>query len=108
MMRYSPAASVTAVWIIVPSRYKSTLQPVIDRSAEFLESSKLASCHTDPLRMATPGMPPTASETAELAVCVGVFQETVPVFVTIVPSNKVGARVALNRSEATAPGSNDV
>ena len=49
-------------------------------------------------------MLPTTIETLELAVCVGLFQATTPVFVTDVPSTKLGLRVARKRSTTTPPG----
>jgi hypothetical protein len=65
----------------------------------------LASCQADPFSTATPGMPPTTIETLALAVCVGVFHATTPVFVTTVPSARSGSSMALNLSTTTSPGS---
>ena len=50
-------------------------------------------------------MPPTTIETLALAVCVGVFHATTPVFVTIVPSTRAGSRMARNLRTTTPPGS---
>ena len=44
-------------------------------------------------------------ETLALAVWVGLFQVTTPVFVTTVPSASPGARMARNLSTTTPPGS---
>ena len=49
-------------------------------------------------------MPPTTIETLALAVWVGLFQATTPVFVTTVPGARLGLRVARNLSTTTAPG----
>ena len=45
-------------------------------------------------------MPPTSIETLALAVCGGLFQVTIPVFVIRVPSGRFGLMTARKRSTA--------
>src|SRR5438132_11856229 len=100
-----PFASVSTdchSWLL---RYSSTVQPASARSLESRRSSKLASCQADPFNTAKPGMLPTTIETLALAVWVGLFQATTPVFVTEVPSARLGLRVARNLSTTVAAGS---
>jgi len=54
--------------------------------------------------MAAPGMLPTTIETLALAVWVGMFQATTPVFVTTVPTARPGLRTARKRSVTVPPG----
>src|SRR5207245_6512842 len=97
-------ASVTTEFHGTLSRYSATVQPASARSPVSWTSLKLASCQTDPLRTAAPGMLPTTIETLALAVWVGLFQATTPVFVTTVPSARPGSRTALNLSVTVPPG----
>ncbi len=103
-MRYVPMASVMTDRKSWPSRYRSTIQPSNRRSLPPTALSKSASCQTRPLSTPKPGTPPTSIETLALAVCGGVFQVTVPVFVTVVPIAAVAAIVARKRSVTDALG----
>ncbi len=49
-------------------------------------------------------MPPTSIDTLALAVCVGSFQYTVPVFVTRVPTARFALSTARKRRMIVRPG----
>ena len=103
-MRYAPLESVSVEYCSWPSRYSSTDQPASDRSLAPCTSSKFASCQAAPFSTPTPGTPPTSIETLALAVCVGAFQLTTPVLVTVRADRQAGIDGRPEPSVTTWPG----
>src|SRR5213592_4755409 len=68
LIAYWPLASVVTVPSSTLLRSTSTVQPCSGASPESDSLLRLVSCHTRPLRLAVPGVPPTAMEALAEAV----------------------------------------